>query len=233
MIQNSDSLAYHSALFKSFTLFKQAGADNPIILESFKLLIEASVCSWRKIALSNEILNKSESIELAKIEHELSSLKVKKTSQKLKYDQEKDIDKQDYILELLLETNSSINKKTRRLHQIEENLKERTYIAEDINELEKNPVKLNQLFNLLNIKMIIKDRTVSFKNIHNETTTVEYLGYKYKEDGFAISQNFLDLEMFDLSKLHKFSKDDIKKANSGNYKETKIILRKEVKELSC
>jgi len=192
--------------------------------------------------LSTQILNKSESIELTKLDQEVFNLRDKKSRQKSKYDKEKNLDKQEYMLELLLETESDIKRKSRRILQIEENLKERTYIADEIDDIEKDPVKLNILLNLLDMSMVIKDKIISWDNGIDKVRTIEYLGYKYKEDGFAIVHNFPRLEEMDFSKVHSFkqseevdltkfkhvSKDEVNELISRKI----IISRKEVKELS-
>ncbi len=194
-------------------------------------------------ALSAQILNKSETIEFTKLEQEILNLREKKSRQKSKYDLEKDLDKQEYIFDLLLETESDIKKKSRRLLQIEENLKERTYIADEIDDIKKDPVKLNILLNLLDMRMVIKDKVIFWDNGIDKIRTIEYLGYKYKEDGFAIVHNFPKLEEMDFSKLHSFKQSeevDLTKFKYASKKEVNelisgkiIISRKEVKELSC
>ena len=180
-------------------------------------------------ALSAQILNKNEKIELTKLEQELFNLKDKKTRQKSRYDQEKDLDKQEFIFELLLETDSEIKKKSRRIRQIEANLKERTYIADEIDEIKKDPVQLNQLFNLLNMRMVIKDNVISWDNGIDKVRKTEYLGYKYKEDGFAIAHSILSINEINFTALKYATEKEFKDITSGK----RIISREEVKELSC
>lgn len=182
-------------------------------------------------ALSTQILNKNESIEYSKLEQEILNLKDKKSRQKSRYDKEQNPDKQEFMLDLLLETESDIKKKSRRILQIEENLKERTYIADEIDDIKKDPVKLNILFNLLDMRMVIKDKVISWDNGIDKIRTIEYLGYKYKEDGFAISLNYLNIEDMDFSKFEYASESKFEKLKSVSKKELKVITNDIVKKI--
>jgi len=137
--------------------------------------------------LSQNLLNKSENIELNEISYEISQInqRINLIEKRIKTD---DIGLMDKLLNILGDlTKEKLNLES-RVDNIKINMKSRTYLADEIKDIKKKPEQLHQLFLSLEKRMRIKDDHIYF-----EDYWLKKLKYEYSTDSILVETNFLPL----------------------------------------
>ena len=141
--------------------------------------------------LSDARINKDESKELNIVEVKLIELnrKYKKMNERFATAKEQEED-------LLLDSLSKISKDIKLLEQKRADVEftlnnKKTYISDDVADMEKDPELLNLNFIRLQRKMIIKNDTIYFEFEDGSSKIMRYVKYCQKNKAYLLDQNFI------------------------------------------
>jgi hypothetical protein len=141
--------------------------------------------------LSEARINKDESRGLNIVEVKLIELNRKYKKMNKRFTTAKE-DEEDLLLDSLRKISKDIKLLEQKRASVEFTLKnKKTYISDDVKDMEDNPELLNLNFIRLQRKMIIKNDTVFFEFEDGSSKIMRYVKYCQKNKAYLLEQNFI------------------------------------------